>query len=148
MSTSSPDDDELLPPLTVRREVRRAVILAAGRGRRMGRHTRDRPKAALEVAGRALLDWQIAALRRAGVQDIAVVTGHAAAALAGRDVELIHNPGWAAGTQVESLLRAAPWIGDEPVIVAYGDILFHPSAALALLERPGDIVIAYDADHR
>lgn len=135
-------------PLPARRRVRKAVILAAGRGRRLGALTADRPKAALEVGGRALIDWQAAALRAAGVEDVAVVTGHGAAALAGRSLTYIHNPRWAEGTQVETLLCAREWIGDEPVIVAYGDILFHPCAPLALLERPGDLVVTYDADHR
>lgn len=139
---------QMLPPLAERREVRKAVILAAGRGRRMGKLTADRPKGALEVGGHALIDWQIEALRAAGVKEIAVVTGHAPEALAGRDVTYIYNPDWEKGTQVETLLKASDWIGDEPVIVSYSDIIYHPCAALALLERPGDIVVAYDADHR
>lgn len=139
---------QMLAPLAERREVRKAVILAAGRGRRMGKLTADRPKGAIEVGGHALIDWQIEALRAAGVREIAVVTGHGAAALAGRDVEYIHNANWAMGTQVETLLAAADWIGKEPVIVSYSDIIYHPCAPLALLERPGDIVVAYDADHR
>lgn len=139
---------QILPPLAERREVRKAVILAAGRGKRMGKLTADRPKGALEVDGHALIDWQIEALRAAGVKEIAVVTGHAPEALVGRDVTYIHNPNWAKGTQVETLLKASDWIGDEPVIASYSDIIYHPCAALALLERPGDIVVAYDADHR
>ncbi|MEO7467649.1 MAG: phosphocholine cytidylyltransferase family protein [Sphingobium limneticum] len=139
---------ELLRALPERRDVRKAVILAAGRGRRMAKLTADRPKGALEVAGHALIDWQIEALRAAGVSDIAIVTGHGAAALAGRDVTYIHNADWKNGTQVETLLKAAAWVGDDPIIVTYSDIIFHPSAPLALLERPGEIVIAYDADHR
>lgn len=140
--------DTLLGPLPARRAIKKAVILAAGRGRRMGKLTADRPKAALEVGGHALIDWQIAALQAAGVEEIAVVTGHAAQALAGRGVTYIHNPNWATETQVETLLCARDWIGDELVIVSYSDILYHPCAPLALLERPGEIVIAYDADHR
>lgn len=139
---------QMLPPLAERREVQKAVILAAGRGRRMGKLTADKPKGAIEVGGHALIDWQIAALRAAGVREIAIVTGHGAATLAGRDVEYIHNGNWATGTQVETLLAAADWIGEEPAIVSYSDIIYHPCAPLALLERPGDIVVAYDADHR
>jgi choline kinase len=142
------DGGRLLGPPPAPRAVRKAVILAAGRGRRMGRLTQDRPKAALEVGGHALIDWQIAALHAAGVEDIAIVTGHGAQALAGRPAAYIHNPNWAQGTQVESLLCARSWIGEAPAIVSYGDILYHPCAALALIERPGDIVVAYDADHR
>lgn len=138
----------MLPPLSARREVKKAVILAAGRGRRMGKLTSDRPKGALEVGGHALIDWQIEALRAAGVSDIAIVTGHGGEALSGRDVTYIENPAWKSGTQVATLFMARDWIGDDPVIVSYSDIVYDPCVPLALLERPGDIVVAYDADHR
>lgn len=139
---------QMQPPLDRPREVKKAVILAAGRGRRMGKLTADRPKGALEVGGHALIDWQIEALRAAGVKEIAIVTGHGAEALRGRDVTYLHNPDWSRTTQVETLLAAREWIGDEPAFVSYSDILYHPCAPLALLERPGEIIIAYDADHR
>src|SRR5262249_23402219 len=109
----------IVGPLGAPRKVKKAVILAAGCGRRMGKLTRDRPKAALELGGHALLDWQIQALRRAGVEQIAVVTGYCPSALQGRDVTYIHNSIWDKGTQVDSLLCAKAWIGDEPVIVSY-----------------------------
>lgn len=123
-------------------------MLAAGRGRRMGAATADRPKAGLLLDNRALLDWQIASLRSAGLNDIAVVTGHARQALAGRNVTYLHNPVWGEGTQAASLFCARAWAGGEDVVVAYGDIVFAPSAVCAVAARPGDIVIGYDGDHR
>ena len=41
----------------------RAVILAAGRGSRLGPHTEDRPKCLVELADKPLISRQIAALR-------------------------------------------------------------------------------------
>ena len=54
------------------RTVRRgpcAIVLAAGRGRRMG----GRDKALLPIGGHTLVEEHVEAFRRAGVQDIAVV---------------------------------------------------------------------------
>ncbi|QMV73221.1 NTP transferase domain-containing protein [Comamonas piscis] len=48
-----------------------ACILAAGYGSRMG-HV---PKAAIRIRERSVLEWQVLALRGAGVQDISVVVG-------------------------------------------------------------------------
>ena len=48
----------------------RAVILAAGRGRRMGRLGGDRPKCLIELEGKPLIERQIAALRRGGLNEI------------------------------------------------------------------------------
>ena len=45
----------------------RALILAAGRGSRMGALGDERPKCLVELDGKPLLDRQIAALRAGGV---------------------------------------------------------------------------------
>ena len=54
----------------------KAIILAAGRGSRMKNLTDDRPKCLVELRGKALLDWQLAALREAGIEQAAIVTGY------------------------------------------------------------------------
>ncbi|WP_028059147.1 2-C-methyl-D-erythritol 4-phosphate cytidylyltransferase [Candidatus Solirubrobacter pratensis] len=46
-----------------------ALLVAAGSGERLGH---GRPKALVEVAGRTLLDWSLAALRAAGIDQIVV----------------------------------------------------------------------------
>ncbi len=61
-----------------RGQLLRAVILAAGRGSRMGHLGNDRPKCLVEFAGRPLIERQIAALRRGGVDQIGVVRGYRA----------------------------------------------------------------------
>lgn len=48
-----------------------ATILAAGQGSRMG----YRPKATIRIEGLAVLEWQVAALRGAGISDVTVVVG-------------------------------------------------------------------------
>ncbi len=50
----------------------KAMILAAGRGERMGDLTLERPKPLLEVAGVSLIEHQIRRLKRAGFHDIVV----------------------------------------------------------------------------
>lgn len=124
----------------------RAVILSAGRGSRMGARTDDRPKALLELAGHSLLDRQLAALRQAGVEDVAVVTGWRAEAFAGQPVRRFHNPAWASSTMVGSLACADDWLSSGPVVVSYGDIVFPPATARALARHPGEVVVAYDPD--
>ena len=52
-----------------------AVVLAAGKGTRMGS---DLPKVVHEAAGRPLVRWVVDALRNAGIGEIIVVVGHRA----------------------------------------------------------------------
>ena len=54
----------------------KAVILAAGRGSRMGGRTEAKPKCLSVLAGKTLLDWQLEALRAAGIGDIGIVRGY------------------------------------------------------------------------
>jgi N-acetyl-alpha-D-muramate 1-phosphate uridylyltransferase len=51
-----------------------AMLLAAGRGERMRPLTDVTPKPLLQVQGKALLDWHMAALQRDGVRNVVVNT--------------------------------------------------------------------------
>ncbi len=71
----------------------KAIILAAGRGSRLLSLTDDRPKCLVELYGKPLLDWQIKALRDAGIQDITVVRGYLKDKITG-EFETLENPRW------------------------------------------------------
>lgn len=139
-----------------------AMVLAAGLGTRMRPLTDDRPKALVEVGGRALIDHVLDRLAEAGVER-AVVNVHWFADrleshLAGRTrpavvisderAELLETGG--------GLKKARPLLGDDPVFVAnidsvwidrgdaLGDLvrLWDPErmdAALLLARRGGSI---------
>lgn len=57
---------------------RQAVIVAGGRGTRLGALTADRPKALVEVAGRPFLDHLVASVRERGFDRILLLTGYRA----------------------------------------------------------------------
>ncbi|HYM70717.1 MAG TPA: nucleotidyltransferase family protein [bacterium] len=54
----------------------RALIVAAGVGRRLGRHTERRPKPLVYVAGRPILAHLLDALPPLGVTDVVIVAGY------------------------------------------------------------------------
>ena len=54
----------------------KAIILAAGRGSRMKSLTDEQPKCLIELRGKTLLEWQLGALREAGIAEIGIVTGY------------------------------------------------------------------------
>ena len=54
----------------------RALILGAGRGKRMRPLSDSTPKPLLRFHGKRMIDWQIDALIRAGVRDFVVNTAH------------------------------------------------------------------------
>jgi len=148
-----------------------AMVLAAGLGTRMRPLTDDRPKALVEVGGRALIDHVLDRLAGAGVET-AVVNVHwfadrLEAHLAGRAAPriLISDERGALLETGGGLKRARPLLGDDPVFVAnidsvwtYGgregwaqDLvrLWDPArmdACLLLARREGSIGFEGDGD--
>jgi len=62
----------------------KAMILAAGRGKRMRPLSDRTPKALLEVGGKALIEHHLARLRAAGVAEVVINVAHLAAAIRAR----------------------------------------------------------------
>lgn len=126
----------------------RAIILAAGRGSRMKNLTDERPKCLVELRGKSLLDWQLNALREAGITEIAIVTGYKRELLAGCGLVEFHNPRWAETNMVSSLACAAQWLETGPCVVSYSDIFYDASAVRGLMDCPAMIAVTYDANWR
>lgn len=120
-----------------------AIILAAGRGSRLGALTDERPKCLVPLAGQPLLYWQIRALREAGIERIVVVCGYRSELLSGFSVETRLNADWERTNMVSSLLCARDVIGPA-VIVSYSDIVYEADVVRRLRAAPGHLAITYD----
>jgi len=117
----------------------RAVIVAAGRGSRMGGVTSDRPKCLIEFGGRPLLDYQVGSLRTAGVEDICLVTGYKSDMLEGFGLPCFRNDRWSETNMVHSLMCARDFfLSDdaESTLVCYSDIVYEPRVVKAALAAP------------
>jgi dTDP-glucose pyrophosphorylase len=114
--------------------IRRAVILAAGRGTRLGSLTARRPKPMIPVCGRPVLEQILVGLHAAGIEEAAIVVGYRGQAIrsgigdgsqCGVRVSYLDQP-VPTGTGA-ALLLARDWAQSEPVIMSYGDILTDPA---------------------
>src|ERR1700685_4422857 len=103
----------------------RAVILAAGRGSRMGALAQDRPKCLVELAEKPLIRRQIAALRAGGVSTIGIVRGYLGHLIDIKDVTYFENLHWAETNMVMSLVAAAAWLQSGPTVISYADIFYR-----------------------
>jgi choline kinase len=126
----------------------RAIVLAAGRGSRMGETGDTRPKCLVELAGVPLLDRQIAALRGGGAMEVGIVRGYRGEMLSRPGVVYFENPRWAESNMVTSLVAADRWLCSTPLIVSYADIFFHRALVRRLAAADGDLVVAYDRKWR
>jgi choline kinase len=127
----------------------KALILAAGRGRRMGQLTSDAPKALLKVGHIPLLRHALNALSAAGIKEVGIVTGYQAELLAWPEFSRrFHNGDWETTNMVYSLNCAREWLASGETLVCYSDILFQPATILRLMQTPGDLAIANNLNWR
>jgi choline kinase len=141
------------PPFT-RTGALDVVVLAAGRGSRLGPLGEETPKWLLDVGGTTIAARQLAGIAAARASTIRVVTGHAAGAIerfaAGRpDLRLVHNPRYADRNNWFSVFLALRDIGDtERVVVFNGDLCAEPDWFTRFLldaaSTPRDALIAVD----
>ncbi|MEZ4467841.1 MAG: phosphocholine cytidylyltransferase family protein [bacterium] len=120
----------------------KAIIIAAGMGRRLRPHTDDRPKCMVEIAGKPILHHQLDALRAHGIDDVVIIRGYMGRGIQAKGVRFVDNHRHRENNILESLFCAGPeLVGD--VIVSYGDILYRPSVVGRLLghAQPGVLVV-------
>ncbi len=122
----------------------KALILAAGRGSRLGQLTADRPKCMVALAGRPLLQWQRDALNAAGLEKIHVMTGYRGDRIDVTGLTLAPYPEWNQTNMVGTLWHARDLLAASPTLVSYSDIVYHPDLPRALVESDADLAITYD----
>lgn len=110
--------------------IRRAMVLAAGRGTRLAPLTHTTPKPLVPVAGRPLLEHLLEFLRAGGITDVVINLHHL-----GHRIEEHVGDGRRFGVRVRyswedpildtggGIKRAEPLLAGEPFVVANGDSL-------------------------
>lgn len=126
----------------------KGIILAAGRGSRMGTLTNEHPKCLTILAGKTLLEWQIDAMRKTGIDDILIIGGYRKSSLESYACEIITNSRWDETNMVRSLMCASEILEQDTCIVSYSDIIYHPDAVVQLAELNAEIAISYDSQWR
>jgi choline kinase len=122
----------------------KAIILAAGRGSRMGAMTESHPKCLTKVKGKSLIEYQIESLSASGIQNIALVTGYKAEMLENYGTHHFHNSKWAETTMIASLLCAKEWLDQDDCIISYSDIFYDSQIIKDLIDCQNNIAVAYD----
>jgi len=121
----------------------RALVIAAGRGRRLLPLTERRPKPLVRVNGQPLLEYAVDNLRRAGITDIIIVVGYQGDLIRryfgdgtgfGVNIRYAVNQNYERGNAT-SVLAAEPFLEDgEPFFLLMADHLIERS----MLERAMD----------
>lgn len=135
----------------------KALILAAGFGSRLMPLTQDNPKCMVEYRGKKIIDYEINALRGAGVSEIAVVGGYLFEVLKSY-VEsqfsiknLYQNKNYDKTNMVQTMLCAREFLEScvkekQDLIISYADIVYSAEIARALVESQEPLSIVVDKD--
>jgi len=126
-------------------EIERAIILAAGRGTRLGVLTANRPKPMVPLCGKPILERITIGLHNTGVREFLFVIGYRGDAIReyfgdgrrwGVNIEYVDQPN-PNGTGA-ALLLGKEWANrtpESPVFVSYGDIYTDPNHYSAIREE-------------
>jgi NDP-sugar pyrophosphorylase family protein len=106
--------------------ISKAVILAAGRGTRMGALTDHLPKPLLPIGPKPLLEYILDALREAGIQRFGVVIGYLGDLIEQHFARYPVPISWFYQTELNGTARAVgitrDFVGTDPFLLTFGDI--------------------------
>src|SRR5215216_3064516 len=126
----------------------RAIILAAGKGKRIEKISGDYPKCLLDIGGISLIERQIETLRAAGIDDITAVVGFGAEHVrerCGSGISYIDNEIHDQTNSLYSLWLARHVLTDG-FVVLNADVLFHSQLLIDLVsvQYEDALLISYD----
>jgi len=132
----------------------KVIILSAGQGRRLLPLTESRPKCALPVGPRSVLEWQLHEIARTPVDEVVVVTGFGAddvdsivRAQSFVPTRTLYNPFFAQSDNLGTCWVARGEMQGEFVIIN-GDTLFEAAILARLLDGPAQAAVTLVTDSK
>jgi len=125
----------------------KTLIVAAGLGSRLKGHTENLPKCMLDFGGKTLLERQLSAYRKCGINNISVVRGYKKNKINYKNLKYFNNINYEDNNILNSIFYGEEVINGN-VIIAYSDILFESNVVQRLLDSDHDISVVVDIDWR
>jgi L-glutamine-phosphate cytidylyltransferase len=125
-----------------------AIIMAAGKGSRLGKITENKPKSFIEIENRKLIEYNLELLDKYGIKDIIIVTGYKSEdfeeLLKGRPgIRFEFNPFYDTTNVLSSFWFGQDYLKDD-FIYMHADTLCDTSIFERLLDSNGEIVLPID----
>ena len=108
------------------------IILAAGKGSRLGMITENNHKALLIIKNKPLIEYQIEAFHQVDINEIYVITGYNSHLFESyKDkVTLLYNSIWKKSNMMQSIMTASYLLNKNYSIISYSDIFYEPFALI------------------
>ncbi|MFA4015185.1 MAG: hypothetical protein RUDDFDWM_000263 [Candidatus Fervidibacterota bacterium] len=120
---------------------RKGVILAAGKGKRLLPITEKVPKVLIEVGGLPWLSRLLLRFSECGCRQVLIVVGHLGEMIVERygeeafGMRIFYAFQWRPEGTAKALQLAEDFVGEEPFMLSWGDVLTAPENYNALWER-------------
>jgi len=125
----------------------KALIIAAGLGSRLKKHTENLPKCMLDFGGKTLLQRQLESYKQNGIKDISLVRGYKKEKINYKDIKYFENKDYKNNNILNSIFYAEKVVNGN-IIISYSDILFDKSVVERTLKSDHDISVVVDIDWR
>ncbi len=129
----------------------KAIIIGAGRGRRLEHLTEEIPKTMVPIVGRPMLESILEALAAGGLSraETVFICGYKAEVIqrAYPDLSYVENEDWPNNNILLSLLCAREQLLDG-FVSTYADIVYRSEAVTKLMASPHDITLVCDTGWR
>ena len=125
----------------------KALIIAAGLGSRLKKHTENLPKCMLDFGGKTLLQRQLDSYKKCGIKDISLIRGYKKEKINYKGIKYFENTDYKNNNILNSIFYAEKVINGN-IIISYSDILFNSSVVERTLDTDHDISVVVDIDWR
>ncbi len=134
----------------------KAIILAAGRGKRMGPLTDHCPKPLLEYRGKRLIEHQILALKEAGFCELVINVSYLSKMIIeylgdgssyGVSIQYSYEPEDGGLETGGGVFQALPLLGRDPFVVTSADVVTDFSYARLRHQKPLHLVLVTNPGH-
>lgn len=127
------------------------IVLAAGLGSRLRPMTNSRPKCMVKTAGKSILEYQIDAYKKAGVNKLVIVVGYEAAAVkqfckhvSGIEIIIVENEDYENTNNMYSFYLAAQHVKGSAFILNNADLAIDDDIIEKMISSPHESAIAVD----
>jgi len=130
--------------------IKKAIILSAGRGRRMGNLTKKIPKCLLRLQNKTLIEILISKLRLNKIKDILIVTGYKSKKIKerlGKSVRYLKYPFFNTTNNLHTLLFSKKEL-NQSLLCLFSDVVVDKRIIKILSKAKGDICLAIDSKTR
>jgi len=132
---------------SINKDMTKTLIIAAGLGSRLKKHTENLPKCMLDFGGKTLLQRQLDVYKDCGINDISLIRGYKKEKINYKNIKYFDNTDYKNNNVLNSIFYAEKVINGN-IIISYSDILFDSVTVKRLLNSDYDISVVVDIDWR